>query len=251
MNKALYFLSVLFYFKSYAQKASISVFAGGGVSYVKSKGQPISFNADYPKETSSKFFPVVTPHFDVRFNKPVSHGTGIETGVGYARRGYRQVFVDKTIYPNQTFHRYENNTRTSIDYIRIPVTVTYQHQVSRNASLSLATGMDYGFAFTARQKGHFTNSYSSGEVTIQEYDRKPDIKLLAGENRFASYNAYWADFFLFDVALSFNIQFRYKKKFLLRVLQSYSLYAHQPQETSDFKTRLRYTGLSVGYSLWR
>ena len=88
VKHAAFLLVLLSYSHSYAQKATISFFAGGGVAYVKTKGQPRIPDTEYEQQLYTRFSPIVAPQVTMRLAVPVVTHISFETGVGYERRGY-------------------------------------------------------------------------------------------------------------------------------------------------------------------
>lgn len=247
MKTIILFCIILFsFFSAECQKKKISVFWGGGLAYVKTKGETKNPSLNYLEKISTSKGAIVSPSFNMSLSLPFSNYFFFETGISYQQRGQKYFYQEYYKFPIGTWRIFEMSGKLKIHYIRIPIFLGYHFYKNKNSKFTLGFGMDYGFAIKAFEKSYFKNATPKGkQIDVINYE--PEIKLITGENRLVNNKNYWANLNMFDIAISGFIQYSFKEKYLIRLHSSGSTHAHYPIENNDLKTRLRFTGISLGY----
>ena len=144
---------------NYAQaQFTFGVRAGLNLTNMKMKAEGISISAD------------MKPGFQLGVvgEYGLSESFFIQPGILFAQQGSKSDFSS-----SMGSYSYESSTKTTLNYLQIPVNAQYKVDLG-GMKLLLQAGPYFGFAISGKQKGEETTIWG-GEKETEKYDEKIDF----------------------------------------------------------------------------
>lgn len=208
-----------------------SVYLGTGYAYAAvNKGQ-----------VSNNFS--LVPHVALLLYMPVGKkGIGIETGCSYTMKG----FTNQDTLGDEDGNGYiAYRIRSRLGYLGFPLMLTYSYPISSRHSLYAGAGMIYSFMIRGETQGIFHIVRRDRVSDENEFTLPVTPKLMPAGDGSGS------PVYLFDAGFKLQLSYVWRGRFGVRIFQEHSLYSYHTPGSAKSETKLRYTGIALGFGFPR
>ncbi|PSK89836.1 outer membrane beta-barrel protein [Taibaiella chishuiensis] len=205
-----------------------AVYAGGGYPYASATKSAVSNNF------------IVTPNAAVLLHIPVGKHIGIETGLSYTVKG---LINDDTLFNDHAGWGLRFRLRKKLDYLGIPLMLTWRVKAGKQHDLFIGGGMVYSFMLRGVTKG-YNWIFSPNGLSESGWDEPIQPVLIPDRDLKISQE------YFFDAGLKLQLSYVWRGRYGIRLFHEQSLYSyHTPG--SGVETRLRYTGIALSFGFPR
>jgi hypothetical protein len=219
------------------------VYAGAGTSHNVFKDNARDSYLDY-YAYKGKDGLYILPQAGVAMRVPLGRKFIFETGAGYTRKQFRAA-ENKIMEANTQYQlTIYNESKTRLDYLSFPFTLSYIFPVSEKNTLQLGAGVSYGFLLRASQKTYSRQTAAGYAPDEYKYENKVPKGLIQTSKIFPG------TLNIFDTGIKLQLSYVWHSKLMLRLSSEYSLYTiYLREDRNKPDLQLWYSGLSIGYIL--
>jgi hypothetical protein len=219
-------------------QTQLLVYAGGGMSFADKRDQ---------KRTPDRLTDplTVSPMAGIGLRTKIQKGINLETGLFYNRKSY---------HLTKNYERWDiNNVQRDLvqhtdrlDYINLPLLLSFDIMSSSGQGLSMELGMNYGFLFRAMRDVYIIQS-STQSAAAEYLSRDNPIRKGLVQTSATRHG----DLNIFDAAIKVQLTYWYKERIFARLSfdrSFHDIYLRNPkgEPTIGFS----YAGCNIGYVLF-